>query len=68
MWLLLQQFYEKYYFLYELCLVFQNLNLNGLFMFLMYIYQVHIIHNWFSYCFTFEVNDLLISGSENYKN
>ena len=28
---------EKYYFLYELCWAFQNLNLNGLFMFLMYI-------------------------------
>ena len=30
--------YEKYYFLYELCWIFQNLNLNGLFMFLMYVY------------------------------
>ena len=23
--------------------------------------QVHVIHTWFSYCFTFEVNDLFIS-------
>ena len=56
---------KKYYFLYELAKFCQNLNLNALFMFL---YQVYVIHTWFSYYFTFEANDLLISGSKNSEN
>ena len=34
MWTLLLHFYEKYYFVYELCEVFQISNLNGVFMLL----------------------------------
>ena len=52
---------KNYYFVYELCLVLQNSNLNGFFHVVGSVNQVHVIHTGFSYSFTFEVNDLFIS-------
>ena len=48
---------KKYYFVYE----FSELEFKWSVHVITVLNQVHVIHTSFSYCFTFEVNNLIIS-------
>ena len=54
-------FHEKLLFSLWVMLGFAELKFKWFFHVVGSVNQVHVIHTWFSYCFTFEVNDLFIS-------